>query len=109
TRNPADGRFVADIGGAESAGAQTAQVPASFHDDRPLAHARGLHRRRHAPGGAAVNADIRFDDFGGVNGERWQTQDEETTERYDARLQCDFEGASGPAGVSVQRRLEGDA
>jgi len=71
TRNPADCRFVADIGGAESAGSQAAQVPAGFDEDRAFAHTRGLHRRRHARRSAAVNAHICFEDFGGVNGECW--------------------------------------
>src|SRR5262249_43257423 len=56
----ADGLLVADIGGAEPAGSQAAQVLAWFDQDHALAHAGRLHGCADAAGCAAVDDDVEF-------------------------------------------------
>ena len=65
-RDAADGGLVADVGRAEPAGSQPAQVFAELGDDRGFAHARRLHRRRHSARRGPVNAQVGFDDLAGI-------------------------------------------
>src|SRR5206468_3068085 len=66
TYDTTDDRFVTHIRRAETAKSHTTEMLAEFGDDRGLAHARRLHRRRHTAGSAAVNANVRIDDFNGA-------------------------------------------
>ncbi len=57
-RDAADHRLVADVGRAEAAGREPADVPARLDEHDRLAHAPRLHRRGDAPGRAAVDDDV---------------------------------------------------
>src|SRR5437870_4043576 len=54
-RDAADGLLVADIGGAQPAGGEAAEVLAWLDEDDRLAHACRLNGRADAAGGAAVD------------------------------------------------------
>ena len=62
----ADGRFVADVGGAQAARSHAAEMKAELGDDRGFAHARRLHRGHHPGGRAAIDAEVGFDDVRGT-------------------------------------------
>ena len=57
-RQPADGLLVADVGGAQPAGGQSAEMPARLDEHDALAHPRGLHGGDDAAGRAAVDDDV---------------------------------------------------
>ena len=54
----ADGFFIADVGGAESAGGEAAEELGGFNEDGGAAHAGGLDGGGDACGGAAVDDDV---------------------------------------------------
>src|SRR5262245_11517189 len=56
----ADRRFVPGVGPAEPAGGESADVLARLDQHDRLAHARGLDRGGHAPGGATVNTHVKL-------------------------------------------------
>ena len=61
----ADGAFVADVGLAEAAAAESAEAGVGAHENDGVAEAGGLDGGDDATGGAAVDADVSFDGRGG--------------------------------------------
>jgi hypothetical protein len=82
--NAADGCLVADIGGAEAAAGQAAEVFSRFDDDRGFAHAAGLDRGCHAAAGTAVNYEVvrgvlSYDRFSPDKDEQEETEETESS------------------------------
>ncbi len=63
-RKPANCLLIADVGCAQAAGTDPAEVPARVDKADGLAHRRGLHRRDHTGGGPAVDHDVEASRFG---------------------------------------------
>ena len=61
----ADGAFVADVGLAEAAAAESAEAGVGADENDGVAEAGGLDGGDDAAGGAAVDADVSFDGRGG--------------------------------------------
>jgi hypothetical protein len=57
-RQTANGLFVADVGSAESAGSEAAEVPAGLNQHHALTHLRRLDRGGHATRSATVNHHV---------------------------------------------------
>jgi hypothetical protein len=64
--NAANGGLVANVRRAEPARRHPAQVVAELGDDRRLAHARRLHRRRHPARRRPIDAQVRLNDLGSL-------------------------------------------
>src|SRR5207249_11244578 len=77
-RDAADGGLVADIGGAEPAGTEAAQVASGFDQAGGPAHARGLNCGRDAGRRTAINAEIGFDNYGGTQVQLEEAKHENT-------------------------------
>ncbi len=59
-RQPADCRFISNVGGSEPARSQSADVPARLDEDDAVMHAGDLNRRRDAGGRPAIDHDIKM-------------------------------------------------
>jgi len=95
----ADGGLVADVGGAQPAAGEPAEVAAEAQQRHGAAHARRLHRRGDAAGGGAVHADVAGDALrvGGDQGVP-VAQAGIGREGGHGRLQCPDHAPTSPAG-----------
>ena len=89
----ADGFFVADVGGAESAGGEATEVLGGFNEDGGAAHAGGLDGGGDACGGAAVDDDVEGVGGGeGGGGEEGEEQERAHGDEGRERVQYDSGG-----------------
>jgi hypothetical protein len=95
-RDAADGRLVADVRLAQSAGAESAQMPAKLGEDDRFAHPGGLHRRCNSGRRAAVDADVGINELPALDR---PTADPQPQEREAQRGELPPPGP-GPAGNS---------
>ena len=99
-RDAPDGRLVPDVRRAKPAGGHAAQVIAELGDDRRLAHARRLHRRRHAARRSAINAHVGFDHLRSL--QRPQRQEAEQS-KQEAKPPAEATPSPSPRGVDALR------
>src|SRR5947208_2136939 len=109
TRNTANGRFIANVGRAESTGSQAANLPSRFEQRDRFPHSFRLDGGGDSASGSTINADIELDLLGLETSHRAEEKNKDASAQFEHWTKLAKGDACGKPPLGKGRRRKPEA